>query len=88
MKRYEQLKISHIGICDKKVQEEQYTINAQTTQRSNTRNSYIRLAEYIKTAFPDAQQILDYGAGLGKGAVELENITGMVVETLEPTPKG
>lgn len=62
--------------------------NSQTTQRSNTLRSYIKVAEYIKALYANAQQILDFGAGLGKGTKALQEITEKTVESYEPFPKG
>lgn len=60
---------------------------SQSTQRDNTEKSYIKLASYIKTALPNANTILDFGAGKGKGTKRLGEITGKSVESYEPFPR-
>jgi SAM-dependent methyltransferase len=62
--------------------------NSQTTQRSNTLRSYEKVAEYIKSTYPEAKKILDFGAGLGMGTETLRSITGKEVMSYEPFPKG
>lgn len=62
--------------------------SSQTTQRSNTEKSYIKAGKYIAINFPEVNDILDFGAGLGKGTIALQRETGKAVESYEPYAKG
>lgn len=61
-------------------------MNTQRTQRSNTAQSYHKVAQYIRTNFIGNFSVLDYGAGLGHGTAILKDVSGQCTDSFEPNP--
>lgn len=59
--------------------------NSQSTQRSITRASYIKLSIWLKENYPGIKTILDYGSGLGLGTEVLQEYFTNV-DSYDPFP--
>lgn len=62
--------------------------HSDTTQITGTTGSYVKAAMILKSLIPEDGRVLDYGSGLGEGALAMRNVfpPTVTIETYEPSP--